>query len=335
MATRHALRRFFHPILFQGDLRRRRYFEGWYFKHVAADGGAVFAFIPGVSLSSAGSTAFVQMIDGATGATRWFPYPLEAFSYSLDEFGISVGENRFSLRGIDVRLRDGQGDVEAHLAYAGITPLPFSLGSPNIMGPFAYVPFMECYHGVGSLDHAVDGEVRVADRRFDFDGGRGYLEKDWGRSMPRAWIWAQANGFAGPGSCLLFSLARIPWLGRTFPGFFALLSEGGRIHRFATYTGARVASADLRGRDLHVEIRDRRHVLRLHAERSHEGTLLAPVDGAMERRIAESIDARIGVRLEDLGGRLLFEGSGANAGLEIVGDPALIGVREEPAPTAG
>ena len=71
---------------------------------------------------------------------------------------------------------DGQGEVEAHLTYAGITPLPFSLGSPNIMGPFAYVPFMECYHGVGSLDHAVDGEVRVADRRFIFDGGRGYLE---------------------------------------------------------------------------------------------------------------------------------------------------------------
>ena len=54
MAKRHALRRLLHPLLFQGDLRRRRYFEGWYFKHVAAGGGAVFAFIPGVSLSPDG-----------------------------------------------------------------------------------------------------------------------------------------------------------------------------------------------------------------------------------------------------------------------------------------
>lgn len=331
---RYAVKRFTNPILFQGSLKRRRYFEGWYFKQVAADGGAVFSFIPGVSLSPRGSTAFVQMIDGATGATRWFPYPLEAFSYSLDEFGVSVGENRFSLEGIDLRLQDAHGEVEAHLQYSGITPLPFSIGSPNIMGPFAYVPFMECYHGVGSLDHAVTGTVRVGDRRFGFDGGRGYLEKDWGRSMPRAWIWAQVNGFAGAGSCFMFSLARIPWLGSTFPGFFALLAEGRgaaggapAIHRFATYTGARVTAAELHGRNLHVEIRDRRHVLHLHAERSHEGTLLAPVDGAMERRIAESIDARIHVRLEDLGGRALFEGSGANAGLEIVGDTALIGVR--------
>jgi tocopherol cyclase len=334
---RYTLKRFTNPIHFQGSFKRRRYFEGWYFKHVTADRGAVFAFIPGISLSPRGSTAFVQLIDGATGRTRWFPYPLDAFSYSRDEFGISVGENRFSLRGIDVQLGDGEGEVEAHLAYSGITPLPFSLGSPGIMGPYAYIPFMECYHGVGSLDHRVDGDVRIGDRRFDFTAGRGYLEKDWGRSMPLAWIWAQANGFAGPGSCILFSLARIPWLGRTFSGFFALLAEGkgaGRgvtaaIHRFATYTGARVSSAELRGRDLFVTIRDRRRVLHLHVERSHEGTLLAPVDGAMERRIAESIDARIGVRLEDTSGRILFEGSGGSAGLEIVGDPALIGVRVE------
>ncbi len=240
-----------------------------------------------------------------------------------------MGENRFSLEGIDVRLRDAQGDVEAHLAYTGITPLPFSIGSPNIMGPYAYVPFMECYHGVGSLDHAVTGEVRIGDRRFDFDGGRGYLEKDWGRSMPLAWIWAQVNGFAGPGSCLLFSLARIPWLGRTFPGFFALLAEGGRLAPVRhLHRRARRASALLDGRDLHVEIRDRSRVLRLHAERSHEGTLLAPVDGAMERRIAESIDARIertarGPRAAGC----CSKASGGNAGLEIVGDPSLIGVR--------
>ncbi len=131
-----------------------------------------------------------------------------------------------------------------------------------------------------------------------------------------------------------------PLAGQELPGLFRA-ARGGRgpgagrrrpigrppIHRFASYTGARVTSAELRGRDLFVTIRDRQRVLRLHAERSHEGVLLAPVDGAMERRIAESIDARISVRLEDTSGRILFEGAGGSAGLEIVGDPSLIGVR--------
>jgi hypothetical protein len=185
---------------------------------------------------------------------------------------------------------------------------------------------MECYHGIGSLDHGVDGWISVDGRRTDFSGGRGYLEKDWGRSFPRAWIWAQSNTFASPGTCVLFSLARIPWMGRTFPGFFSLLLEGGRIHRLATYTGARVASARLAGRQLDVRVEGRDRRLLLHAERSHEGVLLAPVEGAMDRRIGESIDARLEVRLEDLAGHTLFEGTGRSAGLEVVGDLSLVGV---------
>jgi tocopherol cyclase len=47
------------------------------------------------------------------------------------------------------------------------------------MGWFAYVPFMECYHGVLSLDHEVNGRLRLGKRETDFSGGRGYIEKDW------------------------------------------------------------------------------------------------------------------------------------------------------------
>jgi hypothetical protein len=115
-------------------------------------------------------------------------------------------------------------------------------------------------------------------------------------------------------------------MGRTFHGFFTLLLEGGRIHRLATYTGARMVSARIAGRELDIEVQDRHLRLSLHVDRSHEGVLLAPVDGAMDRRIGESIDARLHVRLEDRGGTILFEGSGEAAGLEAVGDLTLIGV---------
>ena len=306
----YRLRRFVSPVFFQGSLRARRYFEGWYFKHVSADRRSVYALIPGISLSPQGSKSFVQLIDGATGATRWFEYPLEAFEFSRDRFEVRVAGSRFSLEGIHARLEDGQGTVEVHMDYSGITPLPFTLLWPGIMGPYTYAPRMECYHGIGSLDHGLEGSIRVGGRNVDFAGGRGYIEKDWGRSFPLAWIWAQANSFEAPGTCFLFSLARIPWMGRTFPGFFSLLLEGGRIRRMATYTGARIASARLAGRDLEVVVQGRTERLILNAERSHEGVLLAPVQGAMDRRIGESIDARLRVRLEDTAGRALYEGTG-------------------------
>jgi hypothetical protein len=40
----------------------------------------------------------------------------------------------------------------------------------------------------------------------------------------------------------------------------------------------------------------------------------------MDRRIAESIDARLEVRLQGRHGKLLFEGTGQNSGLEVVGE---------------
>ncbi|WP_243392439.1 MULTISPECIES: tocopherol cyclase family protein [unclassified Mesotoga] len=30
---------------------------------------------------------------------------------------------------------------------------------------------------------------------IDLTGGKGYIEKDWGRSLPDAWIWMQSNNF--------------------------------------------------------------------------------------------------------------------------------------------
>ena len=46
------------------------------------------------------------------------------------------------------------------------------------MGPFAFVPFMECYHGIVSMDHIIQGELEIDGVNIDFSNGRGYLEKD-------------------------------------------------------------------------------------------------------------------------------------------------------------
>ena len=43
--------RIYKPEVFQGNLKRKKYFEGWYFKHVSKDLKNVWSFIPGISLS--------------------------------------------------------------------------------------------------------------------------------------------------------------------------------------------------------------------------------------------------------------------------------------------
>lgn len=334
--------RMFHPTLYQGEAKRTGYFEGWYFKQTTSSaatsgkGAQAVSFIPGISRakagSSAGDRAFVQMIDGATGDTRFFPFPVEQFSAKDKPFSVTVGGNRFSLSGLKLDLEDAVGTVKADLAYGPITGLSRQSPWPGIMGPYSFVPFMECYHGLVSLDHRVDGFVTMkgagvapVEQTVNFSEGRGYIEKDWGRSMPGSWVWVQSNTFdpdIGPAS-FFFSLARIPWLGSWFNGFLAVLYAGGVEYRFASYTGAKVELLSFDGSTVTILVVDRTKKLEVSIRRHHEGSLAAPVNGAMDRRISESADSWVRVVLKQRHGGTdlpLFDAASAASGVEIVGD---------------
>jgi hypothetical protein len=183
------------------------------------------------------------------------------------------------------------------------------------MGPFGYVPFMECYHGIVSVRHRIDGQLSVFGQTLDFSGGTGYIEKDWGSAFPSCWAWVQANHFRD-GAAFLFSVAQIPWLGRSFTGFFSFLYADGEFYRFATYTGARIIR--LAGRDGGLEgvLRDGRRSLEFHAKPGPTGMLKAPKHGLMDRFIEESLSAQVHVRLADREGATLFEGASGLGGME-------------------
>ncbi len=317
---------------YHGRGRRPPFFEGWYFKLIDASEQHRYAIIPGVFIGRdpAASHAFVQTLDGATGATAYHRYPFEAFEASRDEFAIRVGPNHFRADRIVLDIDRPEGRLAGELRFAAGAAWPVTLTSPGIMGPYAFAPFMECYHGVLSFDHRITGQLAVDGVPVDFSGGRGYIEKDWGQAFPKAWIWMQSNHFgeAAAGTCLTASVAIIPWLGGAFPGFIAGLWHGGQLYRFATYTGARLERLDLE--DTHVTWRlagragphNRLHRLEIAAWRAAGGLLHSPERVVMLQRVLESLTARLDVRLLAIhGGReqVIFAGTGRHAGLEIVG----------------
>lgn len=275
-------------------------------------------------------TAFIQAIDGSRGLTRWYPFAFEDFSWHPGRMEVSIGPNHFSTQGIGVDLDGPDGRLSAELRYGPFSPFPARPWRPGIMGPYSFVPFMECRHGLVSLDHTVDGWVQADGRKISMDNGKGYVEKDWGSSMPSSWIWTQSNQFSTPGDSLMFSLANIPWLGSHFPGFLcaARLSESGKqrqVQVWATWNGSRIESLKADDRTVSLVIARKGERLSLNLGRSRGGLLLAPVAGAMERRIAESIDATMRVKLERKG-QLVYEGTALKAGLETVGNLAELGL---------
>lgn len=313
-----------HPERYHGHTKSPPYFEGWYFKLVDLSEEHRYAIIPGVSLSSGGEEgphAFVQVLDGMSGRTAYHVYPLEAFWAARDRFEIHVGPNRFTDDYAELEVEGSSLNVRGRVGFEGTTRWPVSFLSPGIMGWYAWVPFMETYHGVLSFDHALQGSLVIDDVNVDFTGGRGYIEKDWGESFPSGWVWFQTNHFEEPGTCLTASIAMIPWVGRAFRGFIVGLWHGGTLYRFATYTGAVTERLEVHPDRVEWVVSDALYRLEMVAWRSEAGGLRGPSKVDMGVRVPETLRSIVEVRLlARRGERTLFRETGRNAGLEVVGD---------------
>jgi len=308
----------YQPIVFQGNLDKKRYFEGWYFKHVSMDREHVFSFIPGIALTKSDRHAFIQIIDGISGKTWNVKYPISKFRYSKDEFNVWVGKSNFMINGIFLDIETEDLKIKGEINYSEIVQYPSSLLSPGIMGWYSFVPFMECKHGIGSVLHSLKGSLAINNAEINFTDGTGYIEKDWGTSFPESWIWLHCNTFNQPGSSFTFSVAKIPWLGSFFIGHICFLYHNRKFYLFATYNSSKITKLTFHAPVLQIEIKNKTHILKVKAVQNRSGVLKAPVTGEMNRIIKESVDSTIEIELLENNGKPVFSDFGRRAGLEII-----------------
>ncbi len=308
---------FFNPEQFQGWGKTKNYFEGWYFKVVNADATKAFAFIPGIAMDAAGNKhSFIQVLDGKKQTAGYHRFTADDF-YSLPKnFRVSIQNNSFSGSGIQLSLPGLTGELQ----FTGNIPWPKPWYSPGIMGPYAFVPFMECYHGIVSMDHRVGGMIIVNGETIDFTNGRGYIEKDWGRSFPSAYFWMQSNHFSQPGISLKCSVAKIPWVRSSFVGFIAGIWLHKRLIKFTTYNQSKLLTSFADEKKVKIVLENKQYRLEILAHRDTATELASPIRGFMEGRIEESMTSAIEVLLTDNKTKeILLNDTGKNAGLEVAG----------------
>ncbi|MFZ9982381.1 MAG: tocopherol cyclase family protein [Cyclobacteriaceae bacterium] len=315
------LQSLFNPERFQGHGKTKSYFEGWYFKLVSKDKRSI-AVIPGLAFDANGNGhAFIQILDGNKKISSYIRFDISQFRASKDKFLVTIGGNVFSDQQITLNLDELKGTV----SFRETVGWPKPWYSPGIMGPFSFMPFMECYHGIVSMDHVLQGALDLKGENIDFWDGRGYLEKDWGRSFPSAYTWMQSNHFKERGISLKCSVARIPWLGSSFTGFIGGLWLKDHLIRFTTYNNSDLLECRIDREQVKLKLKNPDFILDINAHRSEATQLASPIQGAMEGRIQETMDARLDVRLTLVrSGKTVFEDSGYHAGLEVAGDIATI-----------
>ena len=128
---------------FQGKNKKRRYFEGWYFKCISADRKQAIAIIPGMAIDPQGNRqAFIQVINAVTGKTWYHHFPYPEFNARADRFDVEIENNSFNVEGLSLNVDTGEGSIKGRLTFDNSHPFPKGLRHPGIMGPFGILPFL-------------------------------------------------------------------------------------------------------------------------------------------------------------------------------------------------
>ena len=179
---------------------------------------------------------------------------------------------------------------------------------------------MECYHGIVSMNHDILGSLKYNNEDISFNNGKGYMEKDWGHSFPKAYIWMQSNHFSKSNISLKSSIAIIPWLRSSFIGHIAGVLIDDKLIEFTTYNSTKVNKCEISIDKVKIEMENNSYLLRILAHREKATTLAAPISGFMDGRIDESMKASIEVELFDKKKKIvLLKDIGKSAGIEVAG----------------
>lgn len=167
------------PELFQGEKyskTNKSYFEGWYFKNVNENYG--ISFIPGINIDENNQKAFIQVI--TNNSSYFIDYDINDFKFSNNPFYIKIKNNIFSKEYIhlDIIKQALNLKINGEIKYTNNKNIKTNSLNPNIMGPFSYIPFMECNHAILSMKNTANGKIIINDTIIKFENGNGYIEKD-------------------------------------------------------------------------------------------------------------------------------------------------------------
>jgi hypothetical protein len=262
---------------YHGKNKKKSYFEGWYFKLYSSAGS--IALIPGINIDNTGKKqAFIQV--NTEDASYQVPYDYRQFYALENTLSITVDKNYFSGDGIRLDIHSATLQCTGEIAFSDLLPVQ----SP-VMGPFRFIPFMECNHEVLSLSHKLRGQLTINSKVMDLTGGIGYIEKDFGHSFPKQYLWLQCNSFTNSNTCFMISIAKIPFLGTVFTGCIGIIHCQGREYRLATYYYAKVRVWN----DHELIIHQGEYQLHIHVYHHSNNGLLAPKKGSMSKEIRENL----------------------------------------------
>lgn len=235
---------------------KKNYFFGKYYKFISE---SCFSFAIIIANTNEGKS--IQLI------TNNNSYQI----YDLDSVKI-INDNHFvfSIKQDDITLK-------GNLYLGELNPL-----TKKVMGPFSYIPFMECRHDIYSMYHSVKGEIVLNNSTFNFNDGIGYIEGDKGRNFPRKYIWYNS---VTKDSSITIAIATIPIAFIKFRGILCFIKNKNQEFYFCTWNRVKIEELNSGV----IGLKKGKYELLVNISLNEGHKLKAPVKGSMVRYIKENI----------------------------------------------
>lgn len=276
------------------------------------------AIIAGISVNEdQKSEPFIQLVDGKNHSAEYFQFEQQDFHASTKKHYVEIGQNKFCSNGFQLNLPSLTGELQ----FSNQVKWQKTLLAPNIMGPLSYWPFMECNHGVVSMNHTVAGSLAKQGTTIDFNNGIGYIEKDWGASFPEAHIWMQSNRFQhNSTTSLSIAIAKMKLMGRNIVGFAAVLMIAQKRYLFSSYNFSTL-QVDNHQNSVTLQFFGSKHTLSINAQLNNSAELVSPLKTGMSGVVLEELNGVIELKLtHKRSNKEVYQDVGINAGIEVAGE---------------
>lgn len=293
-------------------LNKKYAFEGWFSKVDDVNNDLMFSVIWGYSTVENDRHAFIQFTNSITHKTKYIRYPLEDLSFTKDPFILKIGQNKLSKEFMILNINEDDLKVKGEFSFNNLKTLKKSFLKPNIMGILSYLP-NECNHSISSLHHNVKGNISINNKTFNIDG-IGYMEKDWGTSFPKKYVWTQGSDVLE--NSVVFSNATVPILGRYATGFFLVILHNDKEYRFSSIEGSKMLSFEADHNSFKGKIQKGNLTVEIFAKQYNPISLKSPNMGEMKSSIKESLDGNLKVFLLE-NGKVSFEITNERASIDV------------------
>ncbi len=317
------------PDIYHGNNKRSNFFEGWYFKLVDKNRTKVLALIPGIyhGKSQENSHSFIQILQGYKANYNYKRFAKDEFaSKSNKEFSISIANNRFSLKEISLNIKDDAHNITGCISFKNIVKWPDSIINPGSMGYYNFIPFMQCYSQVSVMDMDLQGSLYINGEEIDFNGGKGYVEKNWGSDFPYSWIWVQCNTFENRKASISCSIGHIPFWVTSFRGFLIGLYIEDKFYKFTTINKSTLTIVQ-NATDVIITTENRKYKLIIETKTDKKDFMLCmgPREDKMIPLVEENLKGAVKVTLIDKTiHKTIFCEEGLCCGIEYGGNQRMI-----------